>query len=203
MIAAANPLRGLTSDAAYLHSILTTISGPKVVVGHSYGGAVVTNAAVGVADVKALVYIAAFAPDEGESLATLVNMNPGSQTGPDALVTRQYPLPGGGEGTDLYLTRAAFRTAFAPDLPRRTADVLWAGQRPLALDAFTQPSGAPAWKTIPSRYVIATQDRTIPPATQRFMAERAGSKVTRVKSSHVAMVSHPNATTKVILAAAR
>jgi pimeloyl-ACP methyl ester carboxylesterase len=108
VIAPANPLRGLASDAAYVRSILRTIDGPIVLVGHSYGGAVITNAAVGVPQVKALVYIAAFAPDQGESLVDLVTKNPGSEIGPPTLITRQYPLPGGGEGTDLYLTKSGF-----------------------------------------------------------------------------------------------
>src|SRR6267378_4036151 len=170
VIAPANPLRDLASDAAYIRSVLQTISGPIVLVGHSYGGAVITNAAVGVPNVKALVYIAAFAPDKGESLVQLVTMNPGSQIGPTTLDFRPYPLPGGGTGTDLYLKKSAFHDAFAGDLPLQMTDQMQATQRPFANDAFLSPSGDPAWKTIPSWYMVAKQDHAIPPATERFMA---------------------------------
>jgi pimeloyl-ACP methyl ester carboxylesterase len=204
VIAPANPLRGLASDAAYVRSVLKTIDGPIVLVGHSYGGAVITNAAVGVPQVKALVYIAGFAPDKGESLVQLVTKDPGSEIGPQTTITRKYPLAdGSGEGTDLYLTQQGFQTAFAADVPRRIADQMWATQRPFSEEAFVSLSGEPAWKTIPSWYLVATEDRAIPPATQRFMAKRAHAKVSQVKASHVPMVSQPDATMKVILAAAR
>ena len=202
VIAPANPLRGLASDAAYIRSILRTIHGPIVLVGHSYGGAVITNAAVGVPQVKALVYIAGFAPDKGESLVQLVTMNPGSEIGQN-LITRKYPLPGGGEGTDLYLTKHGFETAFASDLPTRLADQMWAEQRPFSQEAFASKSGEPAWKTIPSWYLVSTQDHAIPPKTQEFMAARAHAHVYKVKASHVPMISQPAATLKVILAAAK
>jgi pimeloyl-ACP methyl ester carboxylesterase len=202
VIAPANPLRGLASDAAYIRSILQTIHGPIVLVGHSYGGAVITNAAVGVPQVKALVYIAGFAPDKGESLVQLVTMNPGSEIGQN-VITRKYPLPGGGEGADLYLTEHGFETAFASDLPKRVADQLWAEQRPFSQEAFASKSGEPAWKTIPSWYLVSTHDHAIPPATQRFMAARAHATVFQVAASHVPMISQPTATLQVILAAAR
>jgi pimeloyl-ACP methyl ester carboxylesterase len=202
VIAPANPLRGLASDAAYVRSVLETIDGPIVLVGHSYGGAVITNAAVGVPQVKALVYIAGFAPDKGESLVQLVTKNPGSEIGSNT-ITRPYPLPGGGEGTDLYLTKQGFETAFAGDLPKRQADQMWAEQRPFSQEAFASLSGEPGWKTIRSWYLVASEDHAIPPATQRFMAQRAHAKVSQVKSSHVPMVSQPAATMKVILAAAK
>ena len=118
VIAPANPLRGLASDADYIRSVLKTIDGPIVLVGHSYGGAVISNAAVGVSNVQALVYIAGFAPDKGESLVQLVTMNPGSEIGPNTLITRPYPTGDGGQGTDLYLTQHGFRTAFAGDVPK-------------------------------------------------------------------------------------
>jgi pimeloyl-ACP methyl ester carboxylesterase len=198
VIAPANPLRGLGSDAAAVRGVLQTIEGPIVLVGHSYGGAVITNAAAGLPNVKALVYVAAFVPEQGETLGQLAARDPGSLIGDDTLLPRPYE-----GGADLYLTRAGFRTAFAADLPRRTADALWAQQRPLAAAAFAEPSGAPAFKGVPSHYLVATQDRAIPPATQRFMAERAGSRITRVRASHAVMISRPEATTRVILAAAR
>jgi pimeloyl-ACP methyl ester carboxylesterase len=202
VIAPANPLRGLTSDAAYIHSVLTTIDGPIVLVGHSYGGAVISNAAVGVPNVEALVYIAGFAPDAGESLVQLVTMNPGSEIGPTTLIARPYPLPDGGQGTDLYLTQEGFRTAFAGDVPGKIADQMQATQRPFSEAAFASLSGEPAWKTIPSWYLVASEDKAIPPATQRFMAERAGASTIEVRASHVPMISKPDATTQLILDAA-
>ena len=202
VIAPANPLRDLASDSAYIRSVLQTISGPIVLVSHSYGGAVITNAAVGVPNVKALVFIAAFAPDKGESLAQLVTMNPGSQIGPTTLDFRPYPLPGGGTGIDLYIKKSAFHDAFAADLPLQMTDQMQATQRPFANAAFVAPSGEPAWKTIPSWYMVARQDHAIPPATERFMAQRAHATTVEVDSSHVAMISQPEATTRLILAAA-
>ena len=202
VIAPANPLRDLASDSAYISSVLDTIEGPVVLVGHSYGGAVITNAAVGHDNVEALVYIAAFAPDEGESLFQLVSMNPGSELGPTTLIPRPYPLPGGGVGTDLYITQEGIRTAFAADLPRRITDLMFVTQRPFSEEAFGSPSGAPAWETIPSWYLVASQDRAIPPATQRFMAERAGAQTAEIAASHVAHISQPGAVTRIILQAA-
>jgi pimeloyl-ACP methyl ester carboxylesterase len=202
VVARANPLRGLAFDADYVRSVLKTIDGPIVLVGHSYGGAVISNAAVGVSNVKALVYIAGFAPDKGESLVQLVTKNPGTGIGKATLTPRPYPLPGGGQGTDLYLTQAGFETAFAGDLPKRLADQMWAEQRPFSQEAFESTSGEPAWKTIPSWYLVATQDHAIPPATQRFMAHRANATTVEVKSSHVPMISRPAATTRLILTAA-
>ena len=203
VIAPANPLRGLASDADYIRSILLTIQGPIVLVGHSYGGAVISNAAVEVPNVKALVYIAGFAPDKGESLIQLVTKNPGTMIGPKTLIQRKYPVAEGTEGTDLYLTKHGFETAFASDVPKKLADQMWAEQRPFSQEAFASLAGEPAWKTIPSWYLVATQDHAIPPATQMFMAHRANAKVLTVKASHVPMVSQPAATTKVILAAAK
>jgi pimeloyl-ACP methyl ester carboxylesterase len=202
VIAAANPLRGLSSDAAYIRSVVQTIPGDVVLVGHSYGGAVITNAAVGAPNVKALVYIAAFAPDQGDTVAALVTKNPGTEITPAALIERPYPLPDGTHGIDLYLKSEKFHDAFAGDLPQRTTRLMQATQRPFSAAAFTEPSGPPAWKTLPSWYLIATADHAIPPATQRFMAQRAGATVTQVKASHVAMISRPDETTALIVRAA-
>ena len=198
VIAPANPLRGLASDAAYLRSVLETIEGPIVLVGHSYGGAVISNAATGLANVEALVYIAAFAPDAGESLAQLVTKYPGTQITPDALIERPYPTADGGQGVDLYLKPEIFRQAFAGDLPRRVTTLMQATQRPFSVAAFGEPSAEPAWKTIPSWYLVATADHAIPPAAQEFMADRADATVARVKSSHVPMQSQPDATIRII-----
>jgi pimeloyl-ACP methyl ester carboxylesterase len=202
VIAPANPLRGLTSDAAYIRSVVDTIDGPVVLVGHSYGGAVITNAAVGAKNVQALVYIAAFAPDQGDTLAALVTKNPGTYITPDALQERPYPLPEGGTGTDLYIKAADFHDAFAGDLPERTTELMQATQRPFSVAAFTEASGAPAWKTLPSWYLVSTQDHAIPPATQRFMAARAHARTVEVAASHVPMISQPEVTTRLILQAA-
>ena len=202
VIAPADPLRDLASDSAYIRSVLQTISGPIVLVGHSYGGAVITNAAVGVPNVKALVVIAAFAPDKGESLVQLVTMNPGSQIGPTTLDFRPYPLPGGGTGIDLYIKKSAFHDAFAGDLPLEMTDQMQATQRPFSNDAFQSLSGEPAWKTIPSWYMVAREDHAIPPATERFMAQRAHASSVEVDSAHVAMISQPEATTRLIVDAA-
>jgi pimeloyl-ACP methyl ester carboxylesterase len=198
VIAPANPQRGIASDAAYLASVLETIDGPIVLVGHSYGGAVITNAATGNANVKALVYIAGFAPDLGETLDGIQAMNPGSEVGPSTLVFR--PFPG---GVDAYLAPSAFPSAFAADVPRATARVMAATQRPISGSILTEASGVPAWKTIPSWYLVPTRDKIIPPATERFMAKRAGAHTIEVRSSHVAMISHPDATTNLIRSAVR
>jgi len=203
VIAPANALRGLTSDADYIRSVLQSITGPIVLVGHSYGGAVISNAARGVPNVKALVFIAAFAPDTGETLQALVTMNPGTMITPAALDTRQYPLPGGGEGTDLYIKESAFHDAFAGDLPLTTTNLMWAEQRPFSVAAFTEPSGEPAWKTIPSWYLVSTNDHAIPPATESFMARRAHAHIETVDASHVSYISQPGVTTDLILKAAR
>jgi pimeloyl-ACP methyl ester carboxylesterase len=196
-LAVANPLRGLHTDAAYLSSVLDSISGPIVLVGHSYGGMVLTNAATGHANVKALVYIAAFAPDQGEKQIDLIVKNPGSEIGPDTLTVRPYP-----GGLDSYITPSVFRRVFAHDVAESTAAVMAATQRPFELSILEELSGPPAWETIPSWYLIATEDRAIPPATQRFMAERAGATIAEVRASHVPMNSRPSAVTDLILQAA-
>jgi pimeloyl-ACP methyl ester carboxylesterase len=197
-LAVANPLRSLHGDAAYLSSVLASITGPIVLVGHSYGGMVLTNAATGNPNVKALVYIAGFAPDQGERQIDLILKNPGSQIGPDTLTIRPYP-----DGLDSYITPSVFHRVFAHDVPPKTAAVMAATQRPFDLAILEELSGPPAWKTIPSWYLIATEDRAIPPATQRFMAERANATIAEVRSSHVPMVSRPSAVTDLILDAAR
>jgi pimeloyl-ACP methyl ester carboxylesterase len=201
----ANPLRGLTSDAAYLASYLQTISGPVVLVGHSYGGAVITNAATGDPDVEALVFIDAFAPDEGETVVQLTTERPGSAIGGDpATVFDAVPIAGAPAGdVDLYVKQSVFPAAFANDLPRKTGRVLAAVQRPVALSALVAPSGVPAWKTIPSWYFVGTADNVIPPAEQRFMAERANAKTVEVRTSHLPMVSRPGAVTHLIRRAAK
>jgi pimeloyl-ACP methyl ester carboxylesterase len=198
VIAPANPLRGVPTDAAYLKTVLASIKGPIVLVGHSYGGMVMTNAATGNANVKALVYIAAFAPDQGETAGGIEQINPGSQAAGANLTIR--PFDGGGK--DVYITPADFHHVFCQDVPARQSALMAAEQRPLSLSAFADVSGVPAWKTIPSWYMVASHDRAIPPATERFMAKRMKATTVEVDSSHVAMISHPAAVTKLVLRAA-
>lgn len=207
VIAPADPLRGLTSDAAVIQSVLQTISGPIILVGHSYGGAVITNAARSVPNVKALVYVAAFLPDEGQSIATAYDpvAYPGALLGPDTTTVRPVPnaAAAGGSDLDIYITPADFGRVFAGDLSRSRAAVMAAQQRPLSLTANNQVSGPPAWKTIPSWDLITLDDRAISPGGQRFMARRAGAHVFQVHSAHDVMVSHPAAVLAVVLAAVR
>jgi pimeloyl-ACP methyl ester carboxylesterase len=202
VIASANPLRGVATDAAYLASLLESTDGPIILAGHSYGGFVMTNAATGNANVKALVYIAAFAPDEGDIVFGLAGMFPGSQL-PTAIHAVPYELPNGESGIDGYIDVAQFHAVFAGDLPRNTAMAMAASQRPSTLASGEEPSGAPAWESIPSWYMVATDDKVIPPEAQRFMAERAGATTVEVKSSHVAMVSKPAKVVELIEAAAK
>ncbi|MEU3464717.1 alpha/beta hydrolase [Streptomyces sp. NPDC006733] len=202
VIAAANPLRGLDSDAAYVASLLATIPGPVVLVAHSYGGEVITNAAVGHPNVKALVYIAAFAPAQGESGLALTGLNPGSQLGA-ALVVRPYAVAGGG-GADGYVDPAKFRAVMGADLKAADAELLAAEQRPVDLAALQAASGVPAWKTIPSWYLVAGADRAIPAATEKFMAQRAGAHTVVIDdASHLVMLSHPARVANLIVQAAR
>lgn len=202
VVAVANPLRDLDGDSAYVSSVLDGIPGPVILVGHSYGGEVSTNAAVGHANVKALVYIAAYAPDQGESGLALTGQFPGSQLGTN-LLTHAFPASGGGSDVEGTVNPAAFHAVFAADLPKGTAAAMAAEQRPVALGALAAPSGVPAWKTIPSWYLVAGSDRAIPPAAERFMAKRAGAHTIEIKgASHVVMISHPGRTTDLIMKAA-
>lgn len=191
VIAAANPLRGLDSDAAYVASILDSVAGPCVLVGHSYGGSVITVAAAGKTNVEALVYIAAFIPDEGESALQLTDMFPGSTLGPTTRPA-SYPLPDGGTGTELYIRQEEFHRQFAADVPAATAMLMAATQRPVALDALQQPATATAWRNIPSFALVTSEDRNIPVEAQRFMAERAGADTVEVSASHAVSVSAPD-----------
>ena len=183
----------MSGDAAYVRSFVSTIEGPVVLVGHSYGGAVITNAAVGADNVTALVYIAAFALDEGEAVGAATAL--GSDGPPPDLtqIIVVRPFPDAGEGNaDAYLNPAVFPQAFCQDLPPEQAAIMAVSQRPAALATLGEPSGPPAWKTLPSWYLVASQDRVIPPAAERAMAARAGSTTVEVDSSHVAMISHPD-----------
>ena len=206
VLAPADPLRGLTADADYIRSVVATVPGPVVLVGHSYGGAVITNAARGADNVIALVYIAAFIPAEGTSVATSYDpgAHPGSLLTPEALVVRPVanPFAPGGQDADLYIRPDLFRGIFAADQNRDTAAVMAAAQRPLSAFAFTEPSGVPAWQHTPSWSLITLDDRAISPGGQRFMSERAGASISSVKSAHDVMVSRPNAVVRIIAKAA-
>lgn len=149
VVAAANPLRGLASDSAYVRSVLDSVKGPIVLAGHSYGGAVISSAAAADPDVKALVYIAAVTPEVGENTAELVNKFPGNTLG-GHLEQAPFPLPGGGEGTDLYVAHDAFGEHFAGDVPAKIAALMAATQRPAATAALEEKATHAAWKTIPS-----------------------------------------------------
>jgi pimeloyl-ACP methyl ester carboxylesterase len=173
-----------------------------VLVGHSYGGAVISAAATGNEQVKALVYFNGWMPDEGESIAQIFETSEGSLVGP-TIRTVPFTGPDGSEGgQDLYLDPEQFHAAFAADVDRGTSDVMAATQRPWAGAAFGEPSGPPAWKTLPCWYLLCTEDTAIPPATQRFMAERANARIQEVPASHASMVSQPEAATQLILQAA-
>ena len=199
-----NPLRGLPQDSAYLHQFLTqnaALQGqPIVLVGHSYGGAVITNAAVGDPEVRALVYVDAFIPDQGDTIGGLASGS--CLGGKPADVFNPVPYPGGPPGdVDLYIKPNLVPGCFATGLPASQAAVIAATQRPLAASAFTEPSGPPAWKTIPSWAVIGTADRVIPPAQLTFMAQRAGAHITDVNAGHLSLISEPSVVTRVILQA--
>ncbi|MEV7996164.1 alpha/beta hydrolase [Streptomyces sp. NPDC086077] len=202
VVAPANPLRGLKSDADYLKSFLKSVQGPVVLAGHSYGGAVVSEAAEGEPNVKALVYIAAFAPERGETALELSNKYPGSTLGP-TLNSVPFTLPGGGTGSDLYIKADKFHHQFAADVPTRVSDLMAATQRPVAASALEEQATRAAWKTIPSWNLITTQDLNIPAAAQRFMAQRAHSHTTEIKASHAVSVSRPDTVTRMIEQAAR
>src|SRR3954453_8018884 len=197
----ANPLRGLPGDADYLADFLRTLTGALVLVGHSYGGAVISAAATGNDRVKALVYFNGWMPDEGESIQQLFEQFEGSLVGS---AIRPVPIPGpdGSEGADLYLDPDAFHETFAAEVDRATADVMAAAQRPWTAAGFAAPAGPPAWKAgVPCWYLLGTGDKAIPPALQRFMAERANATIVEVPASHVSYLSQPDAATQLILQA--
>jgi pimeloyl-ACP methyl ester carboxylesterase len=205
VLAPPNLLRGLATDAAYVASFVAQrTTGPVVLVGHSYGGAVISNAAAEGGDVRALVYVDAFIPDEGESVFQILGGSGSALDVPDPTsVLDIVGYPGAPEGdAEAFLKPATVHDAFAQDLPEADRWLIVAGQRPGALGANTAPSGPPAWKSLPSWAVIGTEDRVIPPETQRRMAERAGSTISEVAGSHVSMVSHPSVAIDAILAAA-
>jgi pimeloyl-ACP methyl ester carboxylesterase len=200
VIAPANPLEGLPTDTAYLKAVLKTIKGPVVLVGHSYGGAVITDASTGDPNVRALAYIAAYALAQGESVSQ-ANALCGAK--PPLLASHLVLLPISKTQIDAYIDPAWFRRVFAADLPAAQARVMAAEQRPAALGALSDPSTAPGWKTIPSWYLVARNDNAIPPVAEKCMAARAHAHTIEINSSHVAMLSHPSVVTKLIISAAK
>ncbi|WP_328921226.1 alpha/beta hydrolase [Streptomyces sp. NBC_00208] len=211
VVAPANPLRSLSADSSYLAAYLKSISGPIILVGHSYGGAVITNAATDNPNVKSLVYIAAFAPDQGESIGALSARFPGSHLTddpaapvPTALSSVPFAQTDGSPGVDLYLKPNKFSDVFLSDHgTTRDAAALAATQRPIAAQALGETSGAPAWKTIPSWYLVAKNDHAIPTAAERFMADRAHSHTVEIDAPHGAQLTNPGAVTHLIESASK
>jgi len=199
VVAAPNPLRGIASDAAYVGAVLKTVKGPVVLVGHSYGGAVISQAGASAGNVKALVYVDAFSLDVGESVGALGEKFPGAALG---AALAPIPLPDG--SADLYIRPDQFGPVFAPDIPAAAAKLGAAGQRPVNQAAFGEKPTAAAWKTLPSWHIYGSKDQAITPAAMAFMAERAHAKKTVVVpgGSHVTMVSHPDEVAKLIETAA-
>jgi pimeloyl-ACP methyl ester carboxylesterase len=198
VMAPANPLRGLAPHAANNASVVSQIAAPVLLVGHSYGGVVITNASPQVTNAVGLVYVAAFAPDEGESVMALAGQATDSLLGP-ALRPADFPTGAAGEaGHELYIDQAAFHDVFCADLPAELAAAMAVSQRPGAEAGFGEPSGPAGWKTLPSWAVIATADKTIGLTGERFMAERAGAITVDVDASHVVMISQPRAVADLI-----
>ncbi|MEU0496874.1 alpha/beta hydrolase [Mycobacterium sp. NPDC006124] len=202
VLGVANPLRGLHQDAHYVSSVLDDVSGPVVLVGHSYGGSVISEAAVGHPDVKALVYVASFILEPGESTNDLVGKFPGGQLGP---TLHGVPVagPGGGEDTDLYVDQDEFRKVFAADVPPEIADLMAATQRPVTKSALSEPATGAAWHDLPSWNMVTTDDLAIPAESMRFMGQRAKSTTVEIAASHAVTVSRPGAVADLIGQAAR
>lgn len=200
VVAAANPLRGVASDAAAVRTVINSIPGPVILVGHSYGGSVISAAADGAANVKGLVYVAAFAPEVGENIFELSGKFPGGTLG--QALDKPVDLPGGAH--DLYIAQDKFPAQFAADVPLADARLMAIAQRPLSDAAGTEKSVATAWKTLPSWSIYGEADRNIPSAALKWMAERAHAKqvVTIPGASHVVMISHPHEVAKLIETAA-
>jgi pimeloyl-ACP methyl ester carboxylesterase len=201
VIAAANPLRGLASDAAAVSDLVRTIDGPVVLVAHSYGGAVISNVDSDAGEIAGLVYVNGFAPEPGENCFQLAGMFPGSLLGEETA----RPVSRSDGTTDLYIAAGSFHDIFCQDVPAPQAALMAATQRPATQEALVEPSGErPLWKELPSCFLIGGQDRIIPAALQHFMAHRAGARrtVELPTASHAAAVSHPDATARLILEAA-
>ena len=199
VMAAANPLRGIADDSAYVASVFDQIPGPVLAVGHSYGGAVISNAATDAENVVGLVFVSAFVPDEGEVLMEVVGTSKDSVLG-TALVPHQYPT-GTGTATEFSIDPAKVRDAFAGDLSDEQAALIGAVQRPVSEAGFSEPFGVPAWRTLPSWAVVASGDKAAGADVVRAHAERAGAEITEIDGSHVIMISRPEVVAEVIEAA--
>lgn len=200
-----NLLRGVTTDAPYVTSFVSQrVSGPVVLVGHSYGGFVITNAAAGAGDVRGLVYVDAFIPDAGETVFQILGGSGSALDVPDpTTVLDLVGYPNAPEGdVEAFLKPDSVHSSFAQDLPEDDRWLIVESQRPITLGANLTPGTDAGWKNVPSWAVVGTEDRVIPPGTQRRMAERAGATITEVAASHVSMVSHPQVTIDAVLAAA-
>ncbi|MGN9777585.1 alpha/beta hydrolase [Micromonospora sp. H33] len=198
VLAVANPLRGVASDAAYVAATVAAVDGPVILVGHSYGGSVITTAARDQRNVRALVYVAGFAPDAGETAAELSGRFPGSTLGE---TLEEIALPD--NQADVRVRQDLFHQQFAADVKQDDAELMAVAQRPIAVAALNEPSGAPAWRLLPSYHLIPTADKNIPHIAQIFMAERAGGAVVTVQdASHAVLVSQPGATAQLIKRAA-
>jgi pimeloyl-ACP methyl ester carboxylesterase len=196
--AAANPLRGIAHDSAYLSSLFEQVPGPVIAVGHSYGGAVITNAATKATNVVGLVFVAAFAPDEGERLGEAESKSKDSVLN-STLVPMKYPTGAEGEmAVEFTIDPGKFREAFAADLPAEQTAIMAATQRPVAEAAFSEQSGVPAWKGLPSWALVATGDKAAGTDVIRSMAQRAGASITEAEGSHVIMISRPDVVAGVI-----
>ena len=190
VIAPPNPLRSLASDAAAVSAVVKAIDGPVLLVGHSYGGAVITQASAGLENVTGLVYLAAFGLDVGESCASVQGPFP-----PSMLASTSYPTPydapGAANGPDLYIGKEQFRETFCADVPIDVADVMFATQRPLSLAALTENATAAGWKAKHSWFLVSEHDNAIPPDAERFMAERMGAVTESIDGSHTAFIADP------------
>jgi pimeloyl-ACP methyl ester carboxylesterase len=195
-----NPLRGLASDAEAIARYTTTIEGPVVLVGHSYGGAVISHAAPAVKDVRALVFLAAFGLDEGESCASVMEPFPPSMLA-STNVASPYDAPGAAGGPDLFIKIENFRETFCADLSEDIGGPMAVSQRPLAAAAFTEAATVIGWKNLPSWYLVSERDNAIPPDCERFMAQRMGAVTESVDGSHAAFISQPDVASSLILKA--
>ena len=196
-----NPLRGIASDAAYVASFINQIDGPVLAVGHSYGGAIITNAVPQTNNVVGLVYVAAFAPDEGETVAGIIGRSYDSVLA-TAVLEYQYPTGGADESaTELIIDPAKFRDVFTADLPQRQSDIYGRSQRPVAASALGEETTMVGWKNLPVWAAVGTADRAAGSDVVRSMAQRADATITEIDGSHVIMISQPDMVTDVILTA--
>ena len=199
VLAPAMPMRSLAEDISYLSSFLLTVDGPVVLVGHSYAGTVISAPTFATEQVLGLVYVSAFAPDSGESSGELNGRWPGSTLNESTIIMRASPC-----GQDLYLKPESFSSVYAHDLPESTVSLMASSQRPINASALGESfQGVPAWLTRPSWMLISTEDRSLPPAAQHFMAKRMGATVIEVSCSHAAPVSQPGAVFELIQKAVR